>query len=79
MVTFNTILPIFGAEQSKHGHYYCQGRAVQTARSLDEGMRLVRPLGNAEVVFEENNGKLVHLTSPLRTSKVTVVTVQCLL
>ena len=47
-----------------------QGRAVQTARSLEEGLKSVVTLGSAEVVFEENNGKLVHLSGPLQTDKV---------
>ena len=47
-----------------------KGRAVQTARSLEEGLKSVNPLGSAEVVFDENNGKLVHLSGPLHTDKV---------
>ena len=47
-----------------------QGRAVQTARSLEEGLKSVVPLGSAEVVFDGNNGKLVHLSGPLQTDKV---------
>ena len=49
---------------------YYQGRAVQTAKSLDEGLRSVRSLHNIDVVFDENNGKLVHINGPLKTSKV---------
>jgi hypothetical protein len=43
-----------------------QGRAVQTARSLDEGHRnLIIPETN-DVVFEENNGKLVLVADHLK-------------
>lgn len=47
-----------------------QGRAVQTARSLDEALSIVRPLHHSEVISVENEGKLVHLTGPLRTDEV---------
>jgi len=55
---------------SEHTVSLLQGRAVQTARSLEEGLKSVVTLGSAEVVFEENNGKLVHLSGPLQTDKV---------
>ena len=50
--------------------YIFQGRAVQTAQSLDEGLRSVISLRSTEVAFQENTNKLVHLTGPLRTDKV---------
>lgn len=50
--------------------FWNEGRAVQTAKSLEEGLNAVVPLDNIEVPFEHNNGKLVHLFGPLRTDKV---------
>lgn len=49
--------------------FWNEGRAVQTAKSLEEGLNSVVPLGSADVVFDKNNGKLVHLTGPLQTDK----------
>lgn len=49
---------------------YVQGRALKTACSLDEGLSLVVSLNNIQSVLPENNQKLVHLSGPLRTSKV---------
>ncbi|VDI59217.1 Hypothetical predicted protein [Mytilus galloprovincialis] len=46
-----------------------KGRAVQTAKSLDEGLSIVVSLENIDVPFEQNNGKLVHLAGPLKTEK----------
>ncbi|XP_038062268.1 transmembrane protein 43-like isoform X2 [Patiria miniata] len=46
-----------------------EGKAVQTAYSLDEGLRLVVPITNNKVIFQENNYKLVHLTGNLRTDQ----------
>ena len=43
---------------------------MQTAKSLDEGLKAVVPLGSAQVLFDENSGTLVHLTGPLQTAKV---------
>ena len=42
-----------------------QGRAVQTARSLEEGHNKVLVPETLDVVFEENNGKLVLLAGSL--------------
>ena len=47
-----------------------QGRTVQTARSLEEGLELVIPLHTTEVAFEHHNGKLIHLTGQLKTDEV---------
>nr|XP_006631031.1 PREDICTED: transmembrane protein 43 isoform X1 [Lepisosteus oculatus] len=44
-----------------------EGRALKTAASLDEGLSLVVPLDNIHSVDPQNNGKLVHLSGPLRT------------
>ena len=38
-----------------------KGRAVQMARSLEEGHRKILVPDTTDVVFEENNGKLVLL------------------
>lgn len=53
-----------------------QGRAVQTAKSLDEGLNMVIPLPNTRVVSMENNGKLVHLIGELQTDKVLLFSIQ---
>ena len=49
--------------------FWNEGRAVQTARSLNEGIAIVIPLKNSinEDPLETNNGKLVHLTGLLKT------------
>ncbi|XP_040264154.1 transmembrane protein 43 [Bufo bufo] len=46
-----------------------EGRAVQTAASLDEGLSVVFPIGNNQRVDPVNEAKLLHLTGPLQTSK----------
>ncbi|XP_043375610.1 transmembrane protein 43 isoform X2 [Dermochelys coriacea] len=46
-----------------------EGRALKTATSLDEGLSLVVPLDNIHSVSQQNEGKLVHLSGALRTSK----------
>lgn len=50
--------------------FYNEGRAVQTAQSLDEGLASVVPLDNTKVIMDHNNGKLVHLTGKLSTDRV---------
>ncbi|ESO82553.1 hypothetical protein LOTGIDRAFT_134414 [Lottia gigantea] len=50
--------------------YWNEGRAVQTAKSLDEGLSVVIPLKSTDVAFESNNGKLVYLTATLHTDKI---------
>ena len=47
-----------------------QGRAVRTARSLDEGLALVLPLDSADVSNRLHDGKLIHMTGTLRTGEV---------
>ncbi|XP_065066872.1 transmembrane protein 43-like [Rhopilema esculentum] len=47
--------------------FWNEGRAVQTAKSLDEGLGAVISLQSADAVFESNNNKLVHLTGLLKT------------
>uniref|UniRef100_A0A8C5SWE4 Transmembrane protein 43 n=1 Tax=Laticauda laticaudata TaxID=8630 RepID=A0A8C5SWE4_LATLA len=46
-----------------------EGRALKTASSLTEGLSLVVPLDNIQIVSHENDKKLVHLSGILRTSK----------
>ncbi len=46
--------------------FWNEGRAVQTARSLDEGAKAVVSV-DAGRVEPANEGKLVHLTSPAKT------------
>ncbi|KAM4721235.1 transmembrane protein 43 [Rhinophrynus dorsalis] len=46
-----------------------EGRAVQTAASLDEGLSLVVPLGNIHTVDPQREANLVHLSGMLRTVK----------
>lgn len=50
--------------------FWNEGRAVQTAKSLDEGLRLAVSVPNPQVISVENNGKLVHLVGPLSTDKL---------
>ena len=52
--------------------YFVQGRAVQTAKSLDEGLSLAVNVPNPQVVSMENNGKLVHIVGPLSTDQVRI-------
>ncbi|KAH3819307.1 transmembrane protein 43-like [Dreissena polymorpha] len=49
--------------------FWNEGRAVQTAKSLDEGLSIVVPLANAHLISSENTGKLVHLTGELHTQQ----------
>ncbi|XP_007429705.1 transmembrane protein 43 [Python bivittatus] len=46
-----------------------EGRALKTASSLAEGLSLVVPLDNIQIISQENDKKLVHLSGILRTSK----------
>ncbi|XP_026578888.1 transmembrane protein 43 [Pseudonaja textilis] len=46
-----------------------EGRTLKTASSLAEGLSLVVPLDNIQIVSHENDKKLVHLSGVLRTSK----------
>lgn len=52
--------------------FWNEGRAVQTAKSLQEGLDMVHEVQNTEVAFAENNGKLIYLSGPLRTSNILV-------
>ncbi|XP_064632342.1 transmembrane protein 43-like [Lineus longissimus] len=49
--------------------YWNEGRAVYTAHSLDEGLKVVLPLKNTDTPFKENDGKLVHLNAQLKTKE----------
>ena len=53
--------------------FYPQGRAVQTAKSLDEGLGAVIELQTPDIVFDSNNNKLVHTSGPLRTEWVSCI------
>ncbi|XP_073324392.1 transmembrane protein 43 [Pagrus major] len=46
-----------------------EGRALQTALSLDEGLSLVVPLDSLSSLDLQNNNRLVHLSAQLRTSQ----------
>lgn len=44
-----------------------EGRALQTASSLDEGLSQVKSLGPYSSLDQQNNDRLVHLSAQLRT------------
>lgn len=44
-----------------------EGRAVRTARSLDEGLKMVIPLSDVGTSYESNNNKLIHLSGKITT------------
>lgn len=46
-----------------------EGRAVQTAQSLDEGLNAINRLSSSDPVFDSNDRKLVHLNGKLKTSQ----------
>ncbi|KAM4740746.1 transmembrane protein 43 [Anableps anableps] len=46
-----------------------EGRALQTASSLDEGLSQVKSLGPYSVLDLQNNDRLVHLSAQLQTLK----------
>ncbi|KAL4220896.1 Transmembrane protein 43 [Mactra antiquata] len=50
--------------------FWNEGRAVQTAKSLDEGLSMVVPLKSPNVISLDNEGKLVHFIGNVQTSKV---------
>lgn len=54
-------------------HFNLQGRAVQTALSLEEGLKQVVHLNYIDQVSPEYHEKLVHLTGGLQTDKVSMV------
>lgn len=49
-----------------------QGRAVQTAKSLDEGLRAVVKISH-ETIFDSNDNHLVHLSGKLKTNLVSIL------
>ncbi|KAK3101722.1 hypothetical protein FSP39_005826 [Pinctada imbricata] len=49
--------------------FWNEGRAVRTAKSLDEGLSLVLPIQSAFSINNENNQKLVHVIGDLQTDK----------
>ncbi|RXN17215.1 transmembrane 43 [Labeo rohita] len=46
-----------------------EGRSVQTAKSLDEGLNQVVSLHPDVMLDPQNHGRLVHLSGPLRTAQ----------
>ncbi|KAJ1110747.1 hypothetical protein NDU88_008093, partial [Pleurodeles waltl] len=50
-------------------HFTNEGRAVKTAASLDEGLSIVVSLDTVNRVEPQNEGRLVHLSGVLSTSK----------
>ncbi|NWT71791.1 TMM43 protein, partial [Prunella himalayana] len=46
-----------------------EGRALRTAKSLDEGLSLVVSLDSIHSISQQNEGRLVHLAGALSTSK----------
>ena len=46
---------------------------MQTDRSLNEGMNVVLSIGDGEVVFPSNNGKLIHFSAIPEITKVVIV------
>lgn len=52
--------------------FVVKGRAVQTAKSLDEGLNIINSLSPSNQIFGSNEGKLVHLSDRLRASKVCI-------
>ncbi|NXU36216.1 TMM43 protein, partial [Drymodes brunneopygia] len=46
-----------------------EGRALRTAKSLEEGLSLVVPLDSIHSISQQNEGRLVHLSGALSTSK----------
>lgn len=55
---------------ARHFLVLFKGRAVQTALSLDEGLKQVIPLHFIDQVNPQNQDKLVHLTGALQTQRV---------
>ncbi|PVD25278.1 hypothetical protein C0Q70_15778 [Pomacea canaliculata] len=49
--------------------FWNEGRAVQTAQSLDEGMRILVHLDTTDVAFENNNLRLVYLQGQLSSEE----------
>ncbi len=49
------------------GLFWNEGRAVKTARALDEGMSIVRSIGT-DRVDPANNGKLIHVAGETRSA-----------
>ncbi|KXJ16239.1 transmembrane protein 43 isoform X1 [Exaiptasia diaphana] len=50
--------------------YWNEGRAVETALSLDEGLREVVSLHTIDQIQDQYHGKLVHISGQLRTDMV---------
>ncbi|XP_071510795.1 transmembrane protein 43-like [Diadema antillarum] len=52
-----------------------EGLAAHVSWKLEEGLRNIIPLESSQVVFAENNNKLVHVTGKLRTTEPLVDTI----
>lgn len=52
--------------------FWNEGRAVQTAQSLDEGLKVLVPLTTTDVAFDNNNGQLVYLSGLLHADEAVV-------
>lgn len=50
-------------------HLCLQGRALRTASALDEGLKQVVSLHPDVMLDPQNDGRLVHLSGPLRTAQ----------
>ena len=59
--------------QKKWLHFTWQGRAVQTALSLDEGLKQVVHIHYIDQISPEYQDKLVHLSGSLQTDRVRVM------
>lgn len=56
-----------------HVYFVSQGRAVQTALSLEEGLKQVVHLDFIDQVHPEYHDKLVHLSGNLQTDTVFIL------
>uniref|UniRef100_A0A8C5Q4C7 Transmembrane protein 43 n=1 Tax=Leptobrachium leishanense TaxID=445787 RepID=A0A8C5Q4C7_9ANUR len=64
-----TILGFIAFSLSFYLLFTNEGRAVQTAASLDEGLSIVTSLSHVHTMDFEHENRLVHLSAPLYTSK----------
>lgn len=70
--TIHTIKPLIHIFQCCKPNFVLQGRAVQTALSLEEGLKQVVHLDFIDQVHPEYHDKLVHLSGNLQTDKVSL-------
>ncbi|GAB6030736.1 Transmembrane protein 43 [Chamberlinius hualienensis] len=50
-------------------HIWNESRAVQVSRAVEESLRSFRKLQTVDVIFEENNNKLIHIVGHLSTDR----------